>query len=92
MQIHLIAALAAMALAWRLEFSILEQAVLLLTIAGVITAEMVNTAIETVINKISPEFHPLAKAAKDVAAGAVLVQAIAALGVGVVLFGGKLLK
>ena len=92
MQFHLIAALAAVALAWRLDFSILEQAVLLLTIAGVITAEMVNTAIETVINKISPEFHPLAKAAKDVAAGAVLVQAIAALGVGVVLFGGKLLK
>ncbi len=92
MQFHLIAALVAVALAWRLDFSMLEQAVLLLTIAGVITAEMVNTAIETVINKISPEFHPLAKAAKDVAAGAVLVQAIAALGVGVVLFGGKLLK
>ena len=92
MQFHLIAALAAVALAWRLDFSMLEQAVLLLTIAGVISAEMVNTAIETVINKISPEFHPLAKAAKDVAAGAVLVQAIAALGVGVVLFGGKLLK
>ena len=91
MQFHLIAALAAVALAWRLDFSMLEQAVLLLTIAGVISAEMVNTAIETVINKISPEFHPLAKAAKDVAAGAVLVQAIAALGVGVVLFGGKLL-
>ncbi|QDR80933.1 Prokaryotic diacylglycerol kinase [Sporomusa termitida] len=92
MQIHLTAALAALGLAWRLDFSTLEQAVLLLTIAGVITAEMFNTAIETVINKISPEVHPLAKVAKDVAAGAVLVQAITALGVGVVLFGEKLLK
>ncbi|XEQ93216.1 Undecaprenol kinase [Sporomusa carbonis] len=92
MKIHLVATFVALGLAWRFELSHLELAVLLLIIAGVITAEMFNTAFEAIVDKISPEFHPLAKAAKDAAAGAVLVQALAALGVGYVLFVDKLLK
>ncbi|HWR42665.1 diacylglycerol kinase family protein [Sporomusa sp.] len=91
-KIHLAAAIVAIGLAWWFDFSAIEQAVLFVTIAGVITAELFNTALETIVDKVSPEFHPLAKVAKDAAAGAVLVQAIAALGVGYVLFGDKLLK
>ena len=92
MKIHLVAALGALGLSWRYELSGIELGVLLLTIAGVITAEMFNTALEVLVDKVSPEFHPLAKAAKDAAAGAVLIQAVAALGVAYVLFGNKMLQ
>lgn len=63
--------------------SLAEWSLLVLLIAAVISAELFNTAIEAVIDLISPEQHPLAKAAKDAAAGAVLVLAIAALVIGV---------
>jgi diacylglycerol kinase (ATP) len=46
-----------------------------------------NTAVEAVVNLVSPEYHPLAGRAKDVAAGAVLVGAVAALVVGLLIFG-----
>ncbi len=92
LKIHAVAAIAALCLAWRLELSKLELAVILLCIAGVIAAEILNTAIEALVDKVSPEFHPLAKAAKDAAAGAVLINALAALIVGCLLFGDKLFK
>lgn len=92
MKVHLLAALGSLGLAWRFELSGIELGVLLLTIAGVITAEIFNTALEALVDKVSPEFHPLAKIAKDAAAGAVLIQAVAALGVGYVLFWDKILK
>lgn len=91
-KLHLAAAFAALWLAWWHELSGIEVIVLLMTIAGVITAEIFNTALEAIVDKVSPEYHPLAKAAKDAAAGAVLVQAVVALGVGYVLFWDKLLK
>lgn len=92
MKVHLLAAFGALGLAWRFELSGIEWGVLFLTIAGVITAEIFNTALEALVDKVSPEFHPLAKIAKDAAAGAVLIQAVAALGVGYVLFWDKILK
>lgn len=63
-----------------------EWAVLFLTIAAVIAAEAVNTAIEQTIDRLSPGSHPMARAAKDAAAGAVLVCAAASVCVGVSLF------
>ena len=51
------------------------------------TAEGVNTALETVVDLVSPEPHPLAGRAKDVAAGAVLCAALAAAVVGTIIFG-----
>lgn len=92
MKIHMLAALIVLGAAWKCELSRLELAVLFITIAAVITAEIVNTALEALVDKVSPEFHPLAKVAKDAAAGAVLVQALAAIGVGYVLFWDKLFK
>lgn len=91
MRIHLVAAITALGLAWRYDLSGIELGILLLTISGVITAEIFNTALEILVNKVSPEFHPLAKAAKDAAAGAVLIQAVAALVIGYILFGNKML-
>lgn len=63
-----------------------ELALLLLTIALVISAELVNTAIERTVDLCCPQRNPLAKLAKDAAAGAVLVNAIASVGVGLLLF------
>ena len=52
--------------------------------------EMMNSAIETVVDLVSPETHPLAGKAKDVAAGAVLVCAVITAIVGTMIFGPKL--
>lgn len=63
-----------------------DVAVLLLVIALVITAEMINTAIEAAVDLAAPEWHRMAKMAKDAAAGAVLVAAAFAVFIGVLLF------
>jgi diacylglycerol kinase len=63
-----------------------QRILLVLTCALVMSLEIVNTAIESLTDKLSPELSPLAKAAKDCAAGAVLVAAIAAVVIGVMLF------
>lgn len=60
---------------------------LVLTAALVIVAEMLNTAVETAVDLAADSFHPLARAAKDLAAGAVLVASGAAVVVGAVVFG-----
>jgi diacylglycerol kinase (ATP) len=62
-----------------------------LAIIGVWLAEALNTAIEFLTDLVSPEFHPLAGKAKDVAAGAVLIAAIGAGVIGMFVFGPHLL-
>lgn len=84
--IHLVAATCALALAVVLQLSPAEIAVLALTIAAVLAAEMLNTAVEALADLVSPEFHPLVKVAKDAAAGAVLITALGAILVGLALF------
>jgi len=86
MKIHTAAAIAALALAWYFELPATEIIVLILTIAAVMVAEMINTAIETLVDLISPQYHPLAKVAKNIAAGAVLVSSVASIAVGFFLF------
>ena len=68
-----------------------EWLVLTLTIAIVLAAEGINTALEAVVDLASPDYHPLAKIAKDVGAGTVLLTAIAAVIVGLLLFLPRLL-
>ena len=65
----------------------LEWALVTLAVAGVWTAELMNTAIEALTDLASPTWHPLAGKAKDVAAGAVLLAALGALVVGALVFG-----
>lgn len=67
-------------------FSVAEWAVLFLTVGFVICCELINTAIEAAVDLDTSVFHPIAKFAKDVAAGAVLVAAITGVAVGGVLF------
>ncbi|MEK4230038.1 diacylglycerol kinase family protein [Solibacillus sp. FSL H8-0538] len=63
-----------------------EWLILVLVTALVVATELINTAIERVVDLASPELHPLAKDAKDVAAGAVLVIACASVIIGVLIF------
>ena len=85
-KIHTAAAVGACLLAWFLDLSQVEFLILLLFISAGFVAEFINTAIEAIVDLVSPEFHELAKIAKDVAAGAVLLAAIASLIAGALLF------
>ncbi|MDD2848791.1 MAG: diacylglycerol kinase [Desulfuromonadaceae bacterium] len=78
MRIHFIAAIAAMLAVLFLKVTPLEFALLALSILAVLCAEMFNTAIEAIVDLVSPGYHPLAKTAKDTAAGAVLITACGA--------------
>ena len=74
-----------------LGFSPLEWAALALMVVLVLAAEMVNTMVEALVDLVTTEYHPLAKVAKDVAAGVVLLTSIGAVVVGLLIFGPKLL-
>ena len=69
-----------------LKISIIQWMICLLLFALVIGLELENTAIEAVVDLCSPTYHPLAKIAKDTAAGAVLVSAIFAAIIGLMIF------
>jgi diacylglycerol kinase (ATP) len=78
MRIHFIATLVVLLAALFLRVSPIEFALLALSILFVLFAELINTAVEAVVDLASPGFHPLAKIAKDTAAGGVLVAAFGA--------------
>ncbi len=83
---HLVAAFYVLLFTPRFSLTRAEVALLALTIGGVLAAELINSAVERAIDRFSTEHHPLAGAAKDMAAGAVLIAAIAAVVVAVMLF------
>lgn len=85
--IHAVATLAVLLAGLWLEISILEWAILVLTVALVWTAEFINTAIEAVVDLAVEGQHPLAKIGKDVGAAAVLIAALAAILVGLLVLG-----
>ena len=87
MRIHTVAALYVLIFARFFAFTREDYALILLTIGGVMSAEAMNTAIESLADKVSQEKHPLIKAAKDTAAGAVLILAVISIGVALFLFG-----
>ena len=68
------------------DFSRTEYCLLALAIGSVIGMEIINTSIETIIDMCAPAYSPAAKAAKDLAAGGVLVSALAAATIGILLF------
>lgn len=74
-------------LALLLQVSAVEMAVLILTVSIVWMAEFINAAVEAVVNLASPEFHPMAKVAKDVAAAAVLLGVVASVLIGLLILG-----
>ncbi len=68
------------------EINKYEWIAVILCIAGMVSLEMMNTAIERTVDMYTEEFHPLAKQAKDIAAGAVLIFAIASVITGLIIF------
>jgi diacylglycerol kinase len=86
-RIHLAIAAGAIALGLWLGLSYTQWAVLALTIGFVLVSEMLNTVAETLVDLISPGYHPLAKVVKDVTAAAVLLGAIIAVIVGLLVLG-----
>lgn len=90
MKIHLTAALGAVLVGVWLGLTRLEWGMLLLTIFFVLVAEVINTAVEKTVDMITTNYHPLARVAKNVAAGAVLLSAINAVIIGLLIFGPRL--
>ena len=86
-RVHLVIASAAIAVGLWVGISTVEWAVLALAIGSVLVSEMINTVAETLIDMISPGYHPLAKVIKDVTAGAVLIGAVVSAVVGLLLLG-----
>lgn len=78
MRWHFISAVIVIVSVLFLRVSAIEFALLALAVSLVLCAELFNTAIEAVVDLVSPAYHPIAKVAKDVAAGGVLVSAFAA--------------
>jgi diacylglycerol kinase (ATP) len=89
MRIHFAIAVIVLVLAVAVGVSKIELIALLIAIAFVLVAEMINTAIEGAIDAATTSFDPMAKLAKDIAAGAVLIAAVTAVAVGYLVFAGK---
>ena len=92
LRIHLLAAALAIAASVLLRLTALEWAIILIVIVLVVASELINTAIESIVDLASPDFHPLAKIAKDLGAAVVLIFAFLALIVGCLVFGSALLR
>lgn len=86
MKFHICAAIIALACSLWLQISMERFMLVLLAITLVISAELMNTAVEKAVDLAMPDQHPLAKAAKDAAAGAVLVTAVFAIAVAIYVF------
>jgi len=90
--IHICAGLVVLAFAAWLRVTSLELIILVITISFVIVTEVVNTAIEELVNILSPEHRIEAALAKDVAAAAVLIAVICSAIVGILIFVPRLMK
>src|SRR5690242_10047635 len=89
LRIHFAVAFIVLIAALVINVTKLELIALLISITFVLIAEMLNTAIEAAIDIATTSFDPMAKLAKDIAAGAVLIAAVNAVGVGYLVFAGK---
>lgn len=90
MKIHMVVSVLVLIACLFFDVSKIEFLILAITISMVISAELFNTAIESVVDMNTNYYHPLAKIAKNVAAGAVIITAINAVVVGYVIFWDKL--
>ena len=91
-KIHLVFMFLVIICGFLFRLSITEWLVCILLFGLVISLELVNTAIEAVVDLCTQEYHPLAKIAKDTAAGAVLISAIASVVIGLIILVPKILS
>ena len=92
MKIHCLAMLCVVAAGFVFRISVSEGCICLILFGMILSLELVNTAMEAVVDLVTEERRPLAKLAKDTAAGAVLIAAIMAAGVGLLIFVPKVLE
>lgn len=90
MKIHCIAAICVVIAGVIFKISRIEWCLCLILFGMILSLELVNTAMEAVVDLVTEEYRPLAKLAKDTAAGAVLIAAIMAVLVGILIFLPKL--
>ncbi len=92
MKIHISVAILVVLFGFLFQISLGEWLAVLICIGLVISSEMINTAFETLVDKVSPEKDPLAGKTKDIAAGAVLINAAISVVVGLIVFLPKVIK
>lgn len=90
-KIHAVAALSAISAGFYFDINLLEWTMVIIAIALVIITEAVNTVLENLLDHMHPERHPTVGKIKDMAAGAVLIAALAALIIGLLVFLPKLI-
>ncbi len=86
-KVHVIIAILAIVMGIALHISTVEFAIVFVAITGVFMAELFNTVFELCVDLASPEYHPLATVAKDMAAGGVLLSAMLSIVIGLLVFG-----
>jgi undecaprenol kinase len=91
-RLHLLAAVIVIFAGSLLHLSMLEWVVIIVAITNVLITEMINSALEAIMDYLSLEFHPAIKKIKDMAAGAVLIAAIAAAAIGCIIFIPKIIS
>ena len=90
-KVHILVSLLAITSGFLLEINTQEWLWILLAIAMVLVTELLNTALETLVDLVSPEYHPKAGAVKDIAAAAVLIMAFLSVLIGLIVFVPKLI-
>jgi diacylglycerol kinase len=88
--IHFITTLGVIIAGFLLSLSNTEWCLIVLAIIAVWMSEALNTAFEFLADVTTPEYHPLVKKSKDVAAGSVLISVIGAIAIGIIVFGPKI--
>lgn len=89
---QILAGICASILGFLLKISIVEWAVIVMVIGMVLALELINTAIERSVDLVTKDYHDLAKASKDAAAGAVLVMSLFSIIIGIVIFLPKIIS
>jgi len=83
---HLATAAVVSLAGWYFRLPRTDWLILIFTFTWMITVELINTSLEAIVDLVSPQIHPLAKIAKDTAAGLVLFSALGAIAVGLLIF------
>lgn len=87
MRIHFLAMIVVVIFSFLVSISPFEWALLIITIFMVLIAETINTAVEKTVDLVTDTYHPLAKKAKNIAAGAVLLSAVNAVIIALIILG-----
>lgn len=91
MRIHVFISMVVVIVGFLVRLSSVEWLFILFAIFGVFTLELLNTALERIVDLVTEDYHPLAKQAKDIAAAAVFVYALLSIMVGMIIFLPKLI-